>query len=199
VIGLYRAGDSPLHKLGPGVKLLAVLLAVTALSIWGNNPLVWAVALILGFALFMVAFGSIGFFFKNLWTLRYLVLIGLIPQLIFEGVGPAINNTARLVAGILVAILFSLTTPQSKIIDAVERAATPLGRLGIRPPTIGLSISLALRAIPMLMQFSAGIMESQRARGHKPSALTATVPLLVAALKYADDMSEALAARGVEV
>lgn len=81
----------------------------------------------------------------------------------------------------------------------MERAATPLARIGIWPSTIGLSISLALRAIPMLMQFSAGIMESQRARGNKPSALTATVPLLVAALKYADDMSEALAARGVEV
>lgn len=199
MIGLYRSGDSPLHKLAPGTKLLAVLLWITVLSIWGNNPFVWASALSLAFALFMVAFGSVPLFLKNLWTLRYLVLIGLIPQLIFEGVGPAINNTARLVAGILVAILFSLTTPQSKIIDAVERAATPLGRLGIRPSTIGLSISLALRAIPMLMQFSSGIMESQRARGHKPSALTATVPLLVAALKYADDMSEALAARGVEV
>lgn len=199
MIGLYRSGTSPLHKIGPGTKLLAVVLWITTLSIWGNNPAIWSVALVGVFALFLVAFGSVRFFLKNLWTLRYLVLIGLIPQLIFEGVGPAINNTARLIAGIMVAILFTLTTPQSRIIDAVERAATPLARIGIWPSTIGLSISLALRAIPMLMQFSAGIMESQRARGNKPSALTATVPLLVAALKYADDMSEALAARGVEV
>lgn len=199
MIGLYRSGTSPLHKTGPGTKLLAVVLWITTLSIWGNNPAIWSVALLGIFALFQVAFRSVSFFLKNLWTLRYLVLIGLIPQLIFEGVGPAINNTARLVAGIMVAILFTLTTPQSRIIDAVERAATPLARVSIRPSIIGLSISLALRAIPLLMQFSAGIMESQRARGHKPSALTATVPLLVAALKYADDMSEALAARGVEV
>jgi len=109
VIGLYRSGTSPLHKIGPGTKLLAVVLWITTLSIWGNNPAIWSVALVGVFALFLVAFGSVRFFLKNLWTLRYLVLIGLIPQLIFEGVGPAINNTARLIAGIMVAILFTLT------------------------------------------------------------------------------------------
>lgn len=199
---LFRPGTSPLHRLGVGLKLLILIALVTALSIAATNPAAVLVALATTTALYKIAFPTDGLttLARQIWSLKWLILIIVIPQLIFGAAWlPVTTNALRLTIAIALATLFTLTTESEAIQASIERAVQPLKRFGIRPETVSLTVAMAINAIPMILKFAKQTREAQQARGAKPSITLMTVPLLVASLKYADDFAEALAARGVEV
>jgi biotin transport system permease protein len=222
MISLNRPGNSWLHRLPAGPKLLALIVLISAISIIGSNPLGAVAALVVVFVLFTFAFPSSAasaaattqpvamitsahdsgalLFVKQLWSLKWLLLLIIVPQLIFGAkASTVLPNALRLTDAILLATLFTLTTKNSELMLAIERTFRPLARIGIKPQTASLTLAMTINAIPMITKFLAQTKEAQQARGVKPTPVLITVPLLVASLKYADEFAEALAARGVEV
>jgi len=106
----------------------------------------------------------------------------------------------RIVVLVLLAALVSLTTPMMAMMDVVERSLRPFERLlgwaGLSVATITLMLVLAVRFIPVLLEQLQDIQNAQRARGMSRPALTLWVPLLVKTLRLADQVTEALDARG---
>jgi biotin transport system permease protein len=201
MISLMWPGTSPLHRLAAGRKLLALIILISAISIFGSNPTVSLTALVAILGLFAIAFPTEGakLFAVQLWKLKYLVLIIVVPQLLIGTAWTTIaSNALRLTDAILLATLFTLTTKNSDLTEGIERACQPLKRIGIKPQTVSLTLAMAINAIPMLTKFAAQTREAQQARGVKPTPTLMAVPLLVASLKYADEFAEALTARGVE-
>ena len=199
---LFRPGTSPLHRLQVGPKLLIMVALITVLSIFGTNPAAVLAAIAITIALYKIAFPSDGVatLAKQIWALKWLILIIVIPQVVFGAAWlPVTTNAARLTIAIALATLFTLTTEHHAMLAAIERGVSPLKRIGIQPATVSLTIAMAINAVPMILKFASQTREAQQARGAKPSITLMTVPLLVASLKYADDFAEALAARGVEV
>ncbi len=199
---LFRPGASPLHRLAVAPKLLILIALVALLSVFGTNPTAVLAALAATTAFYKIAFPADGVstLAKQIWSLKWLILIIVIPQVIFGAAWlPVATNALRLAIAIALATLFTLTTASEAMQVAIERAVGPLKRFGIKPETVSLTIAMTINAIPMILQFAKQTREAQLARGAKPSITLMTVPLLVASLKYADDFAEALAARGVEV
>lgn len=198
---LYRHGNSPLHRLAVRPKLLALVGLIAVLAIIAANPVAVLAALAITVALYRVAFADgVTTLAKQLWAMKWLILIIVIPQVIFGAAWlPVATNALRLIIAIALATLFTLTTRHEAMLAAIERVVRPLTRIGIKPETVSLTVAMAINAIPMILKFAAQTREAQAARGAKPSITLMTVPLLVASLKYADDFAEALAARGVEV
>ena len=199
---LFRPGASPLHRLAVGPKLLILAVAIGALSVVATNPAAVLVALATTTAFYKIAFPTDGIatLAKQIWSLKWLILLIVIPQVIFGAAWlPVTTNALRLTIAIALATLFTLTTESEAMQASIERAVRPLKRFGIKPETVSLTIAMTINAVPMILKFAAQTREAQQARGAKPSITLMTVPLLVASLKYADDFAEALAARGVEV
>lgn len=199
---LFRPGTSPLHRLRVGPKLLIMVALITVLSIFGSNSTVVLASIAITTALYKTAFPTDGVasMAKQIWALKWLILIIVIPQLIFGAAWlPVITNAARLTIAIALATLVTLTTEHEAMLAAIERCVRPLKRFGIKPETVSLTLAMTINAIPMILKFASQTREAQQARGVKPSVTLMTVPLLVASLKYADEFAEALAARGVEV
>ena len=199
MITVYKAGNSWLHRIPAGRKLLALTLLLLAISIWGRG----AIALGAGAVLCQLAFLAAGFgiagFARQIWAMRWLLLVMLVPGLIFLPWQTALNNTARLVECVLLASVFSFTTKTADLLKTIERAATPLRRVGVNPASIGLVLTMTISSIPLILKFAGNVREAQMARGVQPNIVRTTVPLLVASLKHSDDFAEALMARGVEV
>ena len=198
---LFRPGTSPLHRLQVGPKLLIMVALIAVLSIFGTYPAAVLVGLATTTALYKIAFPNDGTatLVQLIWSLKWLILIIVIPQLIFGAAWlPVTTNAARLTIAIALATLFTLTTEHEAMLAAIERGVSPLKRIGIKPETVSLTIAMTINAIPMILKFASQTREAQQARGAKPSVTLMTVPLLVASLKYADEFAEALAARGVE-
>ena len=59
-------------------------------------------------------------------------------------------------------------------------------------------LSVALSAIPALMNSATQVREAQRARGSRGNLGHFTLAFLIVSLKHADEVGEALAARGAE-
>ena len=103
----------------------------------------------------------------------------------------------RLLAAISAANLFTLTTRVDDLVSAVERGLRPTRRFGVRPERIGLLVGLSLQAIAALSTIAADTREAQKARSAERSLSAFALPFLVRTLRHADELGEALAARGV--
>jgi biotin transport system permease protein len=191
MISLYRPGTSVVHRLPAGWKLLALAVAVTLFSVYGKTLIGSASALVVTMAGYLLA--GIGFqeFGKQLWQLKVLALIILIPQLLFNGYETGSYNTVTLVSGVILAALVSLTTKTTDIVELIKRIT--------RSQNFALLIALSINSIALVIGFSKNISEAGLARGVKPNPIRQIVTLFVVSLRYADDYAEALAARGVVV
>jgi biotin transport system permease protein len=115
--------------------------------------------------------------------------------LLFGDAMAGVAMVLRFAALILIAALVTLTTRVSDMVTTLERALLPLERFGIDPARVSLTISLALRFIPVLGERVAQIREAQRARGLGRNLFAIAVPLLVHCLRMADAVAEAIVAR----
>jgi biotin transport system permease protein len=85
----------------------------------------------------------------------------------------------------------------SALLDTVERGLRPLTRFGVDPQRVALLLTVTLSTIPVLARLAGEVRDAQRARGARASLRFFVVPFLVVALKHADELGDALTARGV--
>lgn len=202
MLSLYRPGDGLLHRLPAGPKLLLVLAAVLAVSLlpsqwWAAGAAVCAA--VAAYAAAGLGDGMLGMreLARQVVALRWLVVVTLTAQLIFLGPEPAVSNTARVTAAVLLAGLLVLTTRVTDLLDAVERALRPLERFGFDAGRASVLLTVTLTTVPVVARLAGDVREAQRARGGRPGLRFFAVPFLILSLKHADQLGEALAARGV--
>lgn len=201
MLSLYRPGDGWMHRMpaGPKLALLSLVALVLAAlpSEWAALPIAAGVpvALFLGAGMGVIAGGRE--LARQAWALRWIVAVTAVGQLVFLGPEPAALNTARVVSALLVVGLLPLTTRVSAMLDAIERGVTPLSRIGVDPVRAALLLTVTLTTIPVLARLAGDVRDAQRARGLRPSLGRSALPFLVVALRHADDLGDALAARGI--
>lgn len=195
-----RAGRLARMPAGPELLLLmAVVLAVSLLpSTW------WAAGSAVGVAVAAYAGAGLGDGLLGMRRLagqvravRWLMLFTLVSQLILLGPEPAVANTARVTAAIAVAGLLVLTTTTTELLDAIDRGLAPLRRFRVDTERVSLLLTVTIGTVPVLGRLAGDVREAQRARGARPGLRTSVVPFLVVALKHADELGDALTARGV--
>lgn len=196
-IALYLPGATPLHRLSAGAKVAGLLAASLALFLVPSPG--FAVATIPAALALYVSTGA---------TLRRLVadmrgpalLIGFVFlfQLLFGSAEDAMLVAARFSTLILLAAAVTLTTPVSAMADLVEWLLAPLARFGLRPDKVGLAIALAIRFVPLIAEEYREIREAQAARGLGRNPLALVVPLLIRTFKAADELADAIEARGYD-
>ncbi|ODN69701.1 energy-coupling factor transporter transmembrane component T family protein [Methylobrevis pamukkalensis] len=111
--------------------------------------------------------------------------------------GNALVAALRVLALMSAAAAVSLTTPMDAILGLIERGLAPFGPRGRRAAAwLGLAVGLVLRLVPQIFAEIGLIREAQAARGLRVSPLHLVVPLVIRNLVRADDIAEALEARG---
>lgn len=208
MIPLYSPGTSALHRAPAGAKLVALVAVGLAVSIWRDSAWVaagaWAMVLC-GYMLAFRRWRGAAELLRRLWALKWLALLIAVPQLIFVPAPEAVITSARILAVVMLAGLFTLTTRVTAVMELVLLGFRPVerlgfGRLGLTAERVALAMSLTMTAIPTVFGFYGDIREARRARGAKqgPGAVVSTTTaLLVMTLKHAEETAEALVARGV--
>tara|TARA_Y100001960_G_scaffold323695_1_gene402593 strand:+ start:600 stop:1229 length:630 start_codon:yes stop_codon:yes gene_type:complete len=197
MLSLYVPGDTVIHRVPAGIKLLILVIGSMALFVISNITL--HVAELLSIAiLFQIA--------RLPWkdTLRQLrtALIFMIPIFLFHVFLTdwilGLETILRILVLLMLAILITLTTKVSDMMDVLEWAVFPLKQLGVNPSKVSMMLSMVIRFIPMMMREAQEILEAQRARGLERNAIALLMPLLIKTLKMADDLSEAIEARAYD-
>ena len=206
-LSLHRPGDGWLYRMPTGPKM--VLLAAAAVGVAALPSTLWTAGAGGGIAL--TAYASLGLrgvavgriragiaeLARQVWAVRWVLAITAVSQLILMGPEPAAANTARVGTALVVAALLPLTSPASMVLEALERGLSPLNRLGVDAARAALLLGIALTAIPVLARLAGEVRDAQRARGVRPTLRRGALPFLVLALRHADRVGDALAARGI--
>lgn len=194
----YQPGDSLLHRLPAGLKILLVCALILAVSLSVRDA--WHVLPALGFAAALYAIGRIRP--RAAWDQVRPVLPMLLAILVLQWIVADLDTALRVSGALLVAVavagLVALTTKVSDMLDAVTRAAQPLRRVGVSPDRVALVLVLTIRAIPLLARQLRQVTEARKARGLGMSIRALVVPTVLGALTTADQLGDALAARGVD-
>lgn len=196
MIQLYRPGSSLVHRAPAGLKLALLAAVALLLSLVPLTAVSVAVALGCACALFLLARFSPRIVIEELWRMRWLVLLLGVALAVFVSPSTAWISTGRVVTILLTASLLTLTTRMSDLLAVLHRLLSPLRRVGVDADAVAMTLSLTLTMIPVVAGFADRVREAQRARGVK-LGVRAAVPLLVLALRHADDVGDALAARGI--
>ena len=194
----FQPGTSLLHRLPAGPKILLVCVLILAVSLTVREA--WHVLPALGFAAALYAIGRIRP--RSAWDQIRPVLPMLIAILALQWFVADLDTALRVSGSLLVAVavagLVALTTRVSDMLDAVTRAAQPLRHVGVSPDRVALVLVLTIRAIPLLARQLRQVTEARKARGLGMSIRALVVPTVLGALTTADQLGDALAARGVD-
>lgn len=194
-LSLYVPGRSWLHRLAPGVKLTALLLAGVGVFLVRDLRLLLGL-LMASLALYALSGLGARLAWHSLRPALGLLLFFFAVQGVTAGWEVAAVTALRFGVMILLGALLTLTTRVSDVLAALERGLRPLARFGVDPDKVSLACSLTLRFIPVTLQVVADVREAQRARGQERHLIALAVPVIVRTLKMADDVADALEARG---
>lgn len=196
-LGLYVPGNSIIHRMPAGVKLL-VLVVAGALSILLEGTVAVGLSIVGVLVAYLIAGLSIPVAVRQVWPLRWILLFVLVFQWWARGWQSAVDVVGVIVLLVMLAALVTLTTRTTAIVEAIVMACRPLQFLGVQPERVGIVIALGIRAVPVVAGFWAEIRDAQWARGVRPSPRAYAAPLIVKSLRHADAVGEALAARGLD-
>lgn len=131
-------------------------------------------------------------------SLKWILLVIGVALLFYDGPHGAARVVLRLILLVLAAQLVTATTTSSELVDAFVAWLEPLRRFGVRPERVGLALAMALRFAPMLVEIGREVADAQKARGCGRSMVATAVPMIVRTLKSADEIADAIQARGFD-
>jgi energy-coupling factor transport system permease protein len=216
VLDTYVAGTSFLHRLDPRVKLwaltLALVLAFLLPGLLSGAAFLLAIHVVLRLA--GVPWPTLFRFWRKMGVIIVLILL---LQPFARPLGPVLFAVGPLrftVGGIINALSMALRTLNVALLVAGLLFTTEhrvliqgLVSLGI-PYTWGLTISLSLRFLPAVQSLFQTVRDAQAARGWVAEGgffrrvkeyLPILVAVLIGTLRMSDDLTLALAARGLGV
>lgn len=193
---LYVARDTWLHRLPAGTKLAALFVAGIALFLVHALPML-GLAAAAGAVLVWASGVSAAQLWRQIRGMLLVLLVVCLAAAWFDGLQRGLEVLLRLVALIALALAVTLTTRSSDMLETCERVLQPLDALGwIDATRVSLALSLCLRFVPEIHRSYLDIREAQAARGIRANPIALIVPLVVATLKRADVIAEAIDARG---
>ena len=222
VFGRYIPIDSIMHRLDPRVKLMGLLFLLIAVFMPAGIMGYILLGLVVADCVYMSKL-KLSYIAKAMKPMMFmLVFLLFVNVLVIKTGNPlcnilgiviysdAISQTLYIVVRLLLMIsLTTILTATTKPLDltlGIEQLLTPFKKIGVPAHEIAMMISIALRFIPTLIEETQRIMKAQKSRGVDleegsmmekiKSMISLIVPLFISAFQRADDLANAMEARG---
>ncbi len=220
-LGQYFPGKSPIHRLDPRTKLLALVVYIAALFL----AVGWvSYGLMLAFLLLSIAVSRVPgkAFLRGMKPLILILVFTGVLNLFFtvgekplfswwvitvypEGILRAVQMVLRILMLISGTFLLTYTTSPIALTDGLEALLSPLKAIRVPVHELSMMMCIALRFIPTLIEETDKIMAAQKARGadfetgkltQRVKALVPIlVPLFISAFRRADELATAMECR----
>jgi len=221
IFGRFIAGRSPLHQVDPRIKLLGTCILISAgllVGAWLDLVLVAATAVIT-----VIASGSrYREVLKDIWSLRFFYLVTFVLHCILGSGEPLLDLPLGLsltVEGMERGLFFSVkiallavfigslmrTTHPASWVNLFNLGSGGSGSIGRLTAPLGLTLGIAVRFLPLILEEAERIRWAQVSRGFRykggllkrvRSTGKLLVPLLTSSLDRVDGITTAMQARG---
>lgn len=228
-LGRYVPYNSFIHKMDARNKIVCLILLMVAIFFQYND---WIVTFVMGGVLFLfilllmiishVSFKSLFSSLKSLWffVIFLLLINALVPpkgatnvaftigtfSIYYEAIFQSLKIIIRLVLMVSLTMVLTSTTKPLDLTNAFEWFLTPLKIIKFPAHEIAMTISIALRFIPTLLDETERIMKAQESRGvdfkhgkiktRMKAIVSLIVPLFVSAFLRSEELADAMEARG---
>ena len=236
-LGRYAPYNSFIHRMDPRNKIVCLILLMVAIFFQYTNPdktTNWIMTFVMGGALLVFTiillfvshvslrqiFGSL----KSLWFVVIFLLIinAIIPpkgatmiafsikdfNVYWEAIFQSLKIILRLVLMLSLTMILTATTKPLDLTYALEWFMTPLKLVRFPAHEIAMTISIALRFIPTLLDETERIMKAQESRGvdfkhgkissRFKAIISLIVPLFISAFQRSEELADAMEARGYD-
>ena len=220
-LGQYFPGNSPIHRLDPRTKLIAVTLYIVSLFL-AKSFITYGImflVLVAAISISKVPFKSI---VRGLKPVLFIAIFTAVLNLFYtpgthvivkiwvltltvEGVLNAFFMVIRIMMLIAGTFLLTYTTSPILLTDGLESLLNPLKKIKVPVHELAMMMSIALRFIPTLIEETDKIMSAQRARGadfesgnlmqRAKALIPLLVPLFISAFRRADELAVAMECR----
>ena len=221
-LGRYIPLDSPIHKMDPRAKILAMLLVLIAIF-FPAGWLGYAIIFVAASAVIIIARLSFSFIWRAMKPMLFmLVFLFVINSFLLKTGDPlftvgsftlysdAVFQTlyiaVRLLLMVMITTCLTATTKPLDMTLGIEDLLKPFQKIHVPAHEIAMLISIALRFIPDLIDETERIIKAQESRGvdlkegkimeRIMAILSLIVPLFVSAFQRAEDLANAMEARG---
>lgn len=223
-LGRYLPLNSIVNNMDPRSKILIMLLIMIAVFIPAGviGYVILGAFIVLALILSKL---SLGYALKSMKPMMFMMCFLLVINVLLIKTGTplftlgwfsiysdAISQTlyivVRLMLMIIITTILTATTKPLDLTLGIEKLLHPFEKIGVPAHIIAMMISIALRFIPTLIEETQRIMNAQASRGvdlengsmkEKIMAILALiVPLFVSAFDRADQLANAMEARGYD-
>lgn len=221
--GQFIDTGSFLHKLDPRTKLLSLIAFIVFVFVAGNFLSLGLLSIILLVSIFSSKI-PVKMYLKNLKAILPILIITALLNVFYTdngmilldwwiftvttgGVFRALFMAARIILLILSSAVLSYTTSPTSLTGAIESLLKPLKYIGLGNAvhTMAMTMTIALRFIPTLIEETEKIMNAQKARGANldsgnviqrvKALLPILIPLLISSVRRAYELAEAMECR----
>jgi len=231
-LGKYVPYDSLIHRIDPRVKIFATIALIVAIFLpmktYSMSFLVEGVLFVVIFTALLIShirFKDVLVSLRSLWFLVIFLLLVyiLVPkQENVLGIAWSVNGWTvywdsfaeagkiilRLVMMMMTTMILTSTTKPLDLTYALEWYFTPLKIFRFPAAEVAMTISIALRFIPTLLEDAQRVMKAQASRGvdfkhgrlwQKITGLTSLiVPLFVSSFMRSEELANAMECRGYD-
>ena len=221
-LGRYIPYDTIIHKLDPRSKIIAMILLLVCVFL-PIGYIGFAALLVLIFILLKVAKIKVSSIFKSLKPMWFMMIFILVINMFLIQDGDvlfvlfgrsfyvkAFTQTLmiiiRLMLMISVTTVLTATTKPLDLTYGLEYFMSPLKVIKFPAHEIAMTISIALRFIPTILEETQKIMKAQASRGvdlqegklkEKIGAIVSLIiPLFISAFQRSEELANAMEARG---
>ena len=194
--GLHQPGDTVLHRMPVGAKVLglaALSLAIVVVRDVRTAPVFLAVTLALA-ALARVPLRSV---WRAARSVLVLAAVAGAFQWWWYGAEKAVETFLDLLSLGLAALSLTATTSVNEMVDALARWARPLRLVGISPDRVALAVALTIGALPGTIAVAHETRDAARARGLERNPRAYLSPFVIRVVARAHESGDALHARGI--
>ena len=230
-LGRYAPFNTFVHRLDARDKILCLILLMTAIffgfSSWAMTFFIAGILLVIVLMIMLISKTSILSLLSSLKYMWFMLLFLLIVNVIapptssgvlnvafklwdypiyWESIFQSIKIIVRLILMVALTMILTATTKPLDLTNALEWFMLPLKIIKFPTHEVAMTISIALRFIPTLLDETNRIMKAQSSRGidyehgglsQKFRAIIALIiPLFVSAFQRSEELANAMEARG---
>lgn len=219
-IGQYLPGDSFIHKTDARVKIVIALIYMISIFLC-RNYISLGIVILLALGICLLSKIKPKIILKGLKPIIVIVVFTTILNLFYGNGEPlvqfwflkitadGINNAVFMGLRIIILVIFGLmltyTTTPTALTDAIEALLKPLTYLKVDVQSFAMTMTIALRFIPTLLEEVGKIMAAQKSRGADMESgnifkrikaiVPIMIPLFVSSFRRANELEYAMECR----
>lgn len=221
-LGRYMPLNSLIHRMDPRAKILSMLIMLTAIFI-PSGFMGYGILAVVIIGVVLMSKLKLNFLIRAMkpmmFMLTFLMVINIFViktgylvvdifgfKIYSDAIFQTLYISVRLMLMIMITTILTATTKPLDLTLGIEDLLAPFKRFKVPAHEIAMMISIALRFIPTLIEETDRIMKAQASRGvdlqegkfkEKIMAiLSLIVPLFVSSFQRAEDLADAMEARG---